>query len=78
MRSNGSTRGVVAADETRALVPTGVAGGVNSGVASNAARGSDLAVVGVGDWSFETAHPPERLPQCIHRRKIAPGSHHTP
>ena len=25
-----------------------------------------------------TAQPDERLPQCTHRRKIAPGSHHIP
>jgi hypothetical protein len=25
-----------------------------------------------------TAHPADRWPQWTHRRKIAPGSHHTP
>jgi hypothetical protein len=56
-------RGAALAGGTRAPVLIGVAGDVNSGVASNAERGSDLAVAVACVWSFEMAQPPERLPQ---------------
>ena len=31
-----------------------------------------------GSLFMSIDHPDERRPQCTHRRKIAPGSHHTP